>query len=123
MEGVAIEEYLRGKVGFSVEDNAIVSILIDRNIESGSLVSTLSRKQRDLCTADLYMWCASTPSIIGSVKDSDGNWSHQEGGTQSSAFDKRNLRAMASDIYKKYGENKNGSSIKVITAGMKIWRN
>lgn len=121
MDGVTIEEYLRGKVGFTVEENAIVSILVDRDIDQGAFVDELTKRQRDLCTADLYMWCASTPSIMGSVKDSDGNWSHQDGGTQSSAFDKRNLRAMANDIYKKYGENVVSGSIKMIPRGIRIW--
>lgn len=101
---MTIEEYLRGKVGFEVEDSAIATILIDREIAASTGVSLLTKKQKDLCTADLYMWCASTPSVKGSVMDSDGNWKHQEGGWESSAYDKRNLREMANDIYAMYGE-------------------
>ena len=73
-------------------------------MEHGADVTDLSKKTKDLCKADLYMWCASTPSIVGSVEDSNGVWKHKEGGTQSSAFDKRNLRATADDVYEMYGE-------------------
>lgn len=64
-----VEEYLRGCVGFDIEDNAIATILEDRGIAPGTPSKELTRKQKELCKADLYMWCASTPSIKGSVGD------------------------------------------------------
>ena len=117
-----IEGYLRGCVGFAVDDNAISTNLIDRGLSPGTDVTELDKRTKELCKADLYMWCASTPSVKGSVEDSHGVWKHKEGGTQSSAFDKRNLRAMANDIYKRYGENTTGSTIRMIARGMRIWR-
>lgn len=119
---MTIEAYLRGCVGFDVSDEAIATILVDREVEIGADVTDLDKRTKDLCKADLYMWCASTPSKIGSVEDVDGNWKHKEGGTESSAFDKRNLRAMANDIYKKYGENVIKSSISINSIGMKLWQ-
>jgi hypothetical protein len=113
-----IEEYLHGVVGFEVKDNAITSILIDREVAPETDVSTLDKRTKDLCRADLYMWCASTPSVQGSVEDADGVWKHKEGGTQSSAFDKRNLRQMANDIYKLYGENTTSSKVVVRSWGI-----
>lgn len=116
--GTTIEEYLRGCVGFEVADSAITTILIDREIAPGTDVTTLEKRQKDLCRADLYMWCASTPSVTGSVEDANGVWKHKEGGTQSSAYDKRNLRQMANDIYALYGENVRKSSVKIVNLGM-----
>ena len=118
--GTTIEEYLRGCVGFEVADSAITTILIDREIAPGTDVTTLEKRQKDLCRADLYMWCASTPSVTGSVEDANGVWKHKEGGTQSSAYDKRNLRPMANDIYALYGENVRKSSIKIVNLGMNM---
>lgn len=115
---MTIEAYLRGCVGFDVSDEAIATILVDREVESGADVTTLDKRTKDLCKADLYMWCASTPSIMGSFEDSNGVWKHKEGGTQSSAFDKRNLRAMANDIYKLYGENVVISKMRIVSFGM-----
>lgn len=119
---VPVEDYLRGCVSFEVKDDAISSILIDREINAGTPVGELNKRQKSLCRADLYMWCASTPSTTGSVEDSDGGWKHREGGTQSSANDKRNLRKMANDIYKRYGENACKSTLRINSRGMRIWR-
>ena len=117
-----IESYLRGCVGFDVSDNAINSILIDRELVPNLDIRDIDKRTKELCKADLYMWCASTPSVTGSIEDANGVWKHKEGGTQSSAFDKRNLRAMANDIYKKYGESAIKGTIRMKTYGMKLWR-
>lgn len=119
---MTVEDYLYGCVGFEVPESAIITILIDRNVEQGSSVLALDKRIKDLCKADLYMWCASTPSKTGSVEEADGYWKHKTTGSESSAFDKRNLRAMANDIYKRYGENTIHSSIKISSTGMKVWR-
>ena len=120
---MTVEEYLYGCVGFEVAESAIATILIDRDVMAGSSVLALDKRTKDLCKADLYMWCASTPSIMGSVEDSNGVWKHKEGGTQSSAYDKRNLRAMANDIYKLYGENTVSSHMKIVSFGMSMVKN
>jgi hypothetical protein len=120
MDGLTIEEYLRGLVGLDVTDAALRSILAKRDIESGSEYSSLPKGLLDLCTADLYMWCANAPSIKGTIKDSDGGWSHSEGGSQVFETDKRHWRKMANDIYKRYGEY-TPSSIRFINRGLKIW--
>lgn len=122
IQATSVEDYLRGCVGFEVDDSAITTILIDREVESGTDVRSLDKRTKDLCRADLYMWCASTPSVTGSVEDADGGWKHKEGGTQSSAYDKRNLRQMANDIYARYGENTVKSSINMNCVGMRLWR-
>ena len=102
---LAIENYLRGKVGFEIPDNALAAIFADRGLYMGCVVSDIEKRTLDLATADLYMYCASTPSVKGSTEDAHGSWKHKEGGWESSAYDKRNLRQMANDIYAKYGEN------------------
>lgn len=119
---MTVEDYLYGCVGFEVSESAISTILVDRGVEAGSSVLALDKRTKDLCRADLYMWCASTPSKTGSVEEADGYWKHKTTGAESSAFDKRNLRAMANDIYKKYKENVISSSIRIQSAGMKVWR-
>ena len=102
---MTIEDYLRGKVGFEVADNAISVILEDREIATGAESWDLDIRTKELATADLYMWCASTPSKQDTSYEADGGWKHQKGGWESSAYDKRNLREMANKIYAKYGED------------------
>lgn len=115
-----IEEYLRGVVSYQVADNALNSILFKRKIAAGEMASALTEKQLDLCTADLYLWCATTPSTQNNTEDSDGGWKHVEGGWQTSAYDKRGLRAMAKELYEKWGENMPGKSkMKIVHFGLR----
>ena len=102
---MTIEDYLRGKVGFEVADNAISVILEDRQILPGTDSVSVDLRTKELATADLYMWCASTPSKQDTSYEADGGWKSQKGGWESSAYDKRNLREMANKIYAKYGED------------------
>ena len=102
---MTIEQYLRGKVGFEVADNAISVILEDRQITPGTDSTSVELRTKELATADLYMWCASTPSNQDTSFEADGGWKSQKGGWESSAYDKRNLREMANEIYAKYGED------------------
>lgn len=112
---MSIEDYLRAAVQFDVPDNALLRILIKRGICQGDLVSCLEEKQKDLATADLYMWCAMSPSSKDYVKDTDGDWSHQEGGFSMSATDKRHLREAARLLYKKWDEESAlGSSLRLV---------
>lgn len=115
-----IEEYLRGVVGYQIADNALNSILFKRKIAAEAMASSLTEKQLDLCTADLYLRCAATPSTQNNTEDSDGGWKHVEGGWQTSAFDKRELRAMAKELYEKWGENMPGKSkMKIVHFGIR----
>lgn len=104
MDELTIEQYLRGFVSYDVPDNAMRSILYKMNVAVGASVDCLTERERDLCLAWLYLWCATTPSVKNSSEDSDGNWKHTEGGWQTSAYDKRQLRAMAQDLFNKWDE-------------------
>lgn len=116
-----IEDYLRDLTAFDVTDGAIENVLIDAGVPAGSEVESLTVRQMDLCKAYTYLWCASTPSITGSVEDSDGGWSHKEGGKQSSAYDKRLMRQMGLDLLAKYGLNSAKSTIKVAAGGIRVF--
>lgn len=116
-----IESYLRGKCGFDIDDAALATVLYDRNLDSGEAVDCLTRRDLELCTADLYMWYLTTPSKRASVKDADGNWSHETGSSEMSVSDKRALREWASAIYAKYGENVGAKKkIKFYTRGIRL---
>ena len=105
----SIEKYLQGKVRVKVTDDALLTILVDAGnsagakIEAGADVDTLSAKQLELATAYLYVWVASSPTMTEKVADSDGDWSHSEGGEQMSANVLNRFLRMANDIFAKYG--------------------
>ena len=90
--GLTIEAYLRGMVSYEVPDGALASIMLRRGLDFGVPAAALREKERELCTADLYMWCAGTPSAKNDTEDADAGWKHKEGGWQTSAYDKRLLR-------------------------------
>lgn len=116
-----VEAFLRGSVGYIISDEALLSILLSRGVESGSIASTLTTKEKELCLADLYVYCASLPSTSATVEDADAGWKHREGGMQKNSSDVNRLIQLANGIYKKYGENTSKSSIKMRPFGMKIW--
>lgn len=101
---MVIEEYLRGLVSYDLPDNTLKSILFKRDVNPGEEVDNVSEKDRDLCLAEVYLWCATTPSAKNNTEDADGNWKHIEAGWTTSAFDKRQLRAMAKELFDKWGE-------------------
>lgn len=114
-DDMTIEDFLRGATAYDIADNALKRVLVKRNIALGTMVSTLGEKQIDLATADIYMWCASTPSSKNDTEDSDGGWKHKEGGWQTSAYDKRQLREMARELYGKWKEEfVKGSRMRII---------
>lgn len=116
-----IEEYLKDLTAFDITEGAIGNVLIQAGVTAGSTVESLSVKQLDLCTAYTYLWCATTPTISGSVEDADSGWSHREGGKQTSAYDKRLLRRMALDILAKYGIRPMKSTVQVSLGGMRVF--
>lgn len=115
-----IEEYLKDLTAFDITDGAVENALLKAGVPAGSEVVSLTVKQRELCEAYTYLWCASTPTISGSKEDSDSGWSHREGGKQTSAYDKRLMRQMGLDILKKYGINSVKSSIHFVTRGIRV---
>ena len=101
----AISSYLKGMVGFKIEDANLIPIL-SRRSEYWSLVinletdiAELSSSQKDLLYADVLMWGATSPSMYGSIQDSDGGWTHQEGASTINAADKKRFEDTAKTIY------------------------
>ena len=73
-EDMTIEDFLSGATAYEIADNALKRVLVKRKIAFGTMVSELTERQLDLATADIYMWCASTPSSKNDTEDSDGGW-------------------------------------------------
>ena len=115
------KDFLRDLTAFDITDGAIENVLIDAGIPEDATWEELTVRQKDLGKAYTYLWCASTPSITGSVEDSDSGWTHREGGKQSSAYDKRLMRQMGLDLLAKYGLNSAKSTIHVTMGGMKVF--
>ena len=107
---MTVEEYLRGKVGFEVTDEAIGTILVDRGVTVGVDVSTLISKDKELLYADILMWAATRPSSYTGSKDSDNGWSHTEASSTLLKSDKERFESIANGIYAKYNDPKRRKS-------------
>ena len=98
---MTIEQYLSGKVDFNLQESTLQAILIDRGIAEGANVLDLSQMQRDLATADLYMFLASSSTSASGDYESDGGWQRQR--SSKNVYDRNGLRALAKMLYEKWG--------------------
>lgn len=112
---MTIESYLRGLVGFDITDEALESILFDRNIIANTDAATLTRKHKDLLYADTLMWAATKPSSYTGTKESDGGWSYTAGSSTLLKSDKERFEEIANSIYDRYDdERKAQTDIRII---------
>lgn len=119
----SVREYLRDLTPYDVTEGAIDNALINAGVSGYWSVKDISLREREICSAWIYDWCAKTPSITSSRKDSDGGWSHEEGAKQVSEYDKRLMRQRADAIFRKYGlDAGTKSSIRLSAFGMRVFR-
>lgn len=107
---MTIESYLRGRVGFNVTDEALASILSDRDITAGIDDGELSRKQKELLYADLLRWASTRPSSYTGAKDSDGGWVHTGESSTLLKSDKERFEEIAQSIYERYDDDRKAQS-------------
>ena len=110
---VAIEDYLKGMVGFEITASTLNAIHINREIAKGADVAELSNKDKDLAYADLLMWASTNPSSYTGSKQSDGGWTQTEASKTLNASDKKSFRSMAMDIYKRYGDRRYTPKVRI----------
>lgn len=111
MATYTIETWLKGMVDFDVPQTAIMAILFNNKVESGTPVSTTTEEQRDLCLADLLMWLSSSSTSSSGETISDGGWSHQKSNKQ--VFDRSNLIRKARELYTKWNSDKAKTAVGV----------
>lgn len=104
MATLTIERWLMGMVDFNVPDTTIESILFNNGVTSGTPVSQVDERSRDLCLADLYMWLTTSSTATSGEYISDGGWQHQK--ANKVVVDRAGLRAAALRIYAKWNSEK-----------------
>ena len=114
-----VSAYLKGYVSF-LTDDAVNSICFNRKVDPSIEACEVSKRNLQLCLADAYMWASRTPSSSASVKDADGNWSHEEGSLSVSAGDKTRFVAEAKRLYALYGERIGGAVFKFKSSGIRL---
>ena len=99
-----IEDYLKGIIpNTNLSDEALQGILADAGVESGTAMSEVTEKQKDLAMAYLYIRVASNPIISQRVTDKDGDWEHSEGSEQWSRTQLQQFLILARNLLKKWG--------------------
>lgn len=104
MANLSIERWLVGMVDFNVPDTTIESILFNNGVISGTPVSLVDEKSRDLSLADLYMWLTTSSTATSGEYVSDGGWQHQK--ANKVVVDRAGLRAAALRLYSKWNSDK-----------------
>lgn len=102
-DAFTIKSYLSGKVrDITIPDNAARAICADAGVNPETLYSDCTKKQRDLALAYTYVWLAGPVLSTGTVRDSDADWEHSEGGTRLSATLLNKYLDMANAIFESY---------------------
>lgn len=70
----------------------------------GTAVECVSEKQRDLCLADMYVYMSNSSTITSGEYESDGGWQHRN--AAQNVYNRSELRRMAQDLYRKWGDPK-----------------
>ena len=104
MADYTIDQWLPGMVDYNVPDGTVRAILFNNGVASGTPVSEVGQRERDLCLADLYMWLASSSSSSTGEYVSDGGWQHQK--AAKNVVDRAGLRQMAQRLYAKWESDK-----------------
>jgi len=111
---MTIEDWIQGKVGFSLTDNNISAILVDREVTPGADAATVPIRTRELCWADAL--------TIYLSKDSksltDGGTTESE---QISGYSKDETKDLAIWLYEKWGESVPVSSKMIVKDASHLW--
>ena len=112
---MTISDYLTGKVAFTVDPSAVLTICADRGCISTDDVSQLNQQTKDLLFADILKWGYTKPSTVVGAQQKHGNFTLTAQGESFS--EKRKYLNMANVIYKKYNDPAyyRGATIKDVT--------
>lgn len=101
-----VERFIRGIVpNATLSDDAISSILIQAGVDQEGNAYALTERERDLCTAYLYLRLATNPHQSARVTDRDADWEHSEGSEIWSASQLQQFLILARKLLEKWGED------------------
>lgn len=111
---MTILEYISSKVRFTLTEDNVRAILLDRPLDGVILpdntdASTLSLEFRELLYADTLMLIANSPNTLGSSSVQHGGFSQTVGTEVNYSPDKFIAKAMS--IYKKWSDDRYDDSI------------
>lgn len=101
-----VERFIRGIVpNASLTDDSIMGVIIQAGVDPDENAFSLTERERDLCTAYLYLRLATNPHQSARVTDKDADWEHTEGSEQWSASQLQQFLILARKLLEKWGED------------------
>lgn len=99
-----VERFIRGIVPNSnLSEDAILGVLLQAGVAADTDAFSLSERERDLCTAYLYIRLATNPHTSARITDRDADWEHSEGSEQWSASQLQQFLILARKLLEKWG--------------------
>ena len=96
--------FVRGIVpNASLSDDAILGAIIQAGADPECDARDLTERERDLCTAYIYLRLATNPHQSARVTDRDADWEHSEGSEQWSAAQLQQFLILARKLLEKWG--------------------
>ena len=101
-----VERFIKGIVpNASLTDDSILGVIIQAGVDPEESAYNLTERERDLCTAYLYLRLATNPHQSARVSDRDADWEHSEGSEQWSASQLQQFLILARKLLEKWGED------------------
>lgn len=119
---LSVTDYLINKVRFGIPRAALLSILVDRELDGGMEYLSCEKDKVRLAYADMLKWYVLGASKVNNTSDADNNWSHTEGGYELSSADIAALKAEANAIYEELDKSsvfKRKSTFRMTSHGVK----
>lgn len=95
-----ILQYMSGLTGFTFDKAVLTRIALDRGVSAVTEYEELTKKDRDLITADLLLTAYLSPTIWASFTQSHG--SYKKGVGSQSMYNKEEILEWLRGIYEKY---------------------
>lgn len=107
-----------------LDEEGILAVLSERDVEPSAPFASLSHRERDLLLAEGLLSQILLCGTGQTVKDTDGNYSHSEGGWQITKADKAVWENLYNRLREKWGEDsllpKRG--INLNSHGFRLWQ-
>lgn len=97
-----ILQYMSGLTGFTFDKAVLTRIALDRGVSEVTEYEELTKKDRDLITADLLLTAYLSPTIWASFTQSHG--SYKKGIGSQSMYNKEEILDWLRGIYDKYDD-------------------
>ena len=99
-----ILQYMSGLTGFTFDKAVLTRIALERGVSEVTEYEELTKKDRDLITADLLLTAYLAPTIWASFTQSHG--SYKKGVGSQSMYNKEEILDWLRGIYEKYDDEK-----------------